>query len=206
MFGYHSQVCMIIAEKLSSSHHYYIAKKNLSYISLNTGELVFTCNQAKFQVLGLPSVKWDKEHFIDIDKTANELVMEILKQAGEYEKGRKPIINAEAWFAEVGAFESKKCESDIQLWVDDSGKLEIQIWVNFLDTQDNPIFQDLAIFLKCFLEGDVEVENIVEKPHYRELLGSEIEAANKLADFLANHSNDLLCEGADWIPQWIDAH
>ena len=205
MFGNHSQVCMIIAEKLSSSHHYYIAGKDLSYISLNTGELVFISNQEKYQALGHPSAKWDKEHFIDIDKTANELVMEILKQAGESEKEYKPILTEE-WFAEVGSFESKKCKSDIQLWADDSGKLEIQIWVNFLDTQDNPILQDLAIFLKYFLEGDVEVENIAEKTHYRELLGSEIEAANKLADFLANHSNDLLREGADWIPQWIDAH
>ena len=89
MFGYHSQVCMIIAEKLSSSHHYYIAGADLSYISLNTGELIFTCNLAKFEVLGLPSVKWDKEHFIDIDKTANELLMEILKQAGGYRYGYK---------------------------------------------------------------------------------------------------------------------
>jgi len=206
MFGNHSQVCMIIAEKLSSSHHYYMAAADLSYISLNTGELVFTCNLAKFQVLGLPSVKWEKEHFIDIDKTANELVMEILKQAGEYEKGRKPIINAEAWLAEVVAFESKKCEWNRELWIDNIEKLEIQRWVDFLEMQDNPIFQDLAGFLKCHLEEDEEIENNAEKPHFRELLGSEIEAANKLADFLANHSNDLLREGADWIPQWIDAH
>lgn len=85
-------------------------------------------------------------------------------------------------------------------------KLEIKLWVDHLETQDNPIFQDLASFLKCHLEQDGEVENNAEKPHFRELLASEIEAANKLADFLANHSNDLLREGADWIPQWIDAH
>jgi hypothetical protein len=196
---------MIIIKKLSSSHHYYIAGKDLSYISLNTGELVFVCNQEKFQVLGLPLVKWDKVHFIDMDKTANELVMEILKQVGESEKEYKPIIT-EAWLAEVGSFESKKCKSDIQLWVDDIERLEIERWADFLETQDNPIFQDLAGFLKCHLEEDEEVENIVEKSHYRELLGFEIEAANKLADFLANHSNDVLREGADWIPQWIDAH
>lgn len=85
-------------------------------------------------------------------------------------------------------------------------KLEIKLWVDHLETQDNPIFQDLAGFLKCHLEEDEEVENNAEKPHFRELLASEIEGANKLADFLANHSNDLLREGADWIPQWIDAH
>jgi len=85
-------------------------------------------------------------------------------------------------------------------------KLEIKLWVDHLETQDNPIFQDLAGFLKSHLEEDEEVENNAEKPHFRELLASEIEGANKLADFLANHSNDLLREGADWIPQWIDAH
>jgi hypothetical protein len=85
-------------------------------------------------------------------------------------------------------------------------KLEIKLWADHLENQDNPIFQDLTGFLKYHLEEDGEVEHAIEKPHYRELLTSEIEAANKLADFLANHSNDLLREGADWIPQWIDAH
>ena len=206
MFGYHSRVCMSIAEKLSSSHHYYIARIDLSYISLHTSELVFTCNRVKFQVLGLPSVIWDKEHFIDIDKTANELAMEILKQVEELVKEGKPIISPEVWLAEVVAFESKKCEWNRELWIDNIEKLEIQRWVDFLEMQDNPIFQDLAGFLKCHLEEDEEIENNAEKPHFRELLASEIEAANKLADFLANHSNDLLREGADWIPQWIDAH
>jgi hypothetical protein len=49
-------------------------------------------------------------------------------------------------------------------------KLEIKLWVDFLGIQENPIFQDLAVFLNCFL---------------------------------ANHSNELLCEGAEWITQWM---
>ena len=206
MFGYHSQVCMSIAEKLSSSHHYYIAGIDLSYISLNTGELVFTSNQEKYQALGHPSVKWNKEHFIDIGETAKMLTGEILEQVGEYKKEGKVAISAEEWLAEVEAFKLKKLEWSKRLWVDDIEKLEIESWADFLGIQENPIFQDLATFLICHFDNDKEAENLPEKPHFRELLESEIDAANKLADFLANHSNDLLREGADWIPQWIDAH
>jgi hypothetical protein len=90
-----------------------------------------------------------------------------------------------------------------RLWVDDIDKLEIKLWVDFLETQENPIFQDLAVFLNCFLNDDEEVKDDRNPTTFRELLPSEIDAANKLADFLANHSNELLCEGAEWITQWM---
>ena len=85
-------------------------------------------------------------------------------------------------------------------------KLEIKMWAKFLETQENPIFQDLASFLNCHLNDNRVAESAQSNPHFRELLESEIDAANKLADFLANHSNELLREGADWIPQWIGVH
>lgn len=206
MFGDNFNVCMDIAENISGAHHRWLGGINISYISLNSGELVFTSNQEKFQVLGLPSVKWNKEHFINIGETAKILTGEILEQVGEYKKEGKVAISAEEWLAEVEVFKLKKLEWHRRLWVDDIEKLEIERWADFLGIQENPIFQDLAAFLNCHLEEDEEVENNAEKPHFRELLASEIEAANKLADFLANHSNDLLREGADRIPQWIDAH
>ena len=90
--------------------------------------------------------------------------------------------------------------------MDDIEKLEIEKWANFLETQENPIFQDFAVFLNCHLNEDEDAESDQIQPHFRELLKSEIDAANKLGDFLADHSNDLLREGAEWIPQWLEAH
>ena len=85
-------------------------------------------------------------------------------------------------------------------------KLEIRMWVEFLEIQENPIFQDLASFLNCHLNDNKDPGSAQSNPHFRELLELEINAANNLADFLANHSNELLREGADWIPQWMAAH
>ena len=206
MFGDNFKVCMDIAENINGAHHRRLVGINISYISLNSGELVFTSNQEKYQVLGHPFVIWDKEHFINIDETAKILTGEILEQVEEYKRESKVAISAEEWLAEVEAFKLKKLEWRKRLWVDDIEKLEIERWTDFLGIQENPIFQDLAAFLNCHLDNDKEAENLPEKPHFRELLKSEIDAANKLADFLANHSNDVLREGADWIPQWVGAH
>ena len=206
MFGDNFKVCMDIAENINGAHHRWLVGINISYISLNSGELVFTSNQEKYQVLGHPFVIWDKEHFINIDETAKILTGEILEQVEEYKRESKVAISAEEWLAEVEAFKLKKLEWRKRLWVDDIEKLEIERWTDFLGIQENPIFQDLAAFLNCHLDNDKEAENLPEKPHFRELLKSEIDAANKLADFLANHSNDVLREGADWIPQWVGAH
>ena len=205
MFGDNFKVSMDIAENIGA-HHRWLVGIDISYISLISGELVFTSNQNRYQVLGHPSVNWNKEHFINISETAKMLTGEILKQVEKHEKEGKPMISAKAWKAELEAFKLKKLEWRRRLWVDDIEKLEIERWADFLGIQENPIFQDLAAFLNYHLEEDEEVENITEKPHFRELLASEVEAANKLADFLANHSNNLLREGADWIPQWMDAH
>jgi hypothetical protein len=125
---------------------------------------------------------------------------------GEYRREGRVIISAEAWLAKVDAFELKRREWNNRLWLEDPEKLEIERWANFLETQENPIFQDLASFLNCHLNVNKAVESAQSNPHCRELLESEIDAANKLADFLANHSNELLREGADWIPQWMEAH
>ena len=131
---------------------------------------------------------------------------EILEQVGEYKREGKVAITTEEWLAEVEAFKSKKLEWRKRLWVDDIEKLEIERWADFLGIQENPIFQDFAAFLNYHLDNDKEAENLPEKPHFRELLETEIDTANKLADFLANHSNDVLREGADWIPQWVADH
>lgn len=106
----------------------------------------------------------------------------------------------------LGAFTLKKSKWSERFWEEDIEKKEIKMWAEALETQDNPIFQDLVMFLNCFLDNDQEPENLSEKPHYRELLKTEIDAANKLANFLGNHSNDVLREGADWIPQWMADH
>ena len=206
MFGDNFKVCMDIAENINGAHHRWLVGINISYISLNSDELVFTSNQEKYQVLGHPFVKWNKEHFINIDETAKRLTEEILEQVGEYKREGKVAITTEEWLAEVEAFKSKKLEWRKRLWVDDIEKLEIEKWANFLETQENPIFQDFAAFLNYHLDNDKEAENLPEKPHFRELLETEIDTANKLADFLANHSNDVLREGADWIPQWVADH
>ncbi len=179
--------------------------KGIGYI-VSGRELVYISNSKKYQILGKESVKWSEEHFIGIDETAKKLAREVLEQVQEYRREGKVIISAEAWLAEVDAFESKRCEWNNQLWLEDLKKLEIESWANFLETQENPIFRDLASFLNCFLNDNKEAESAQSNPHFRELLESEIDAANKLADFLANHSNNLLREGADWIPQWMAAH
>jgi len=197
---------MDVAENLSGAHNYWRAEGNLSYITLNRGELVFTSSREKFQVLGRPSVKWNENHFINMNETGKRLAGEILEQVGEYKREGKAFISAEEWFAEINAYQSKMLEWDRSLWIGDIKRLEIERWANFLETQENPIFQDFASFLNCHLNDGEEAESIKGKPHFRELLESEIDAANKLADFLANHSNDLLREGAEWIPQWVEAH
>ena len=197
---------MDVAENLSGVHHIWVAGGNFSYIALNKGGVIFTSNPEKFQVLGQPPVKWNENHFINMNETGKRLAMEILEQVGEYKREGEVIISAEELLAEVDAFESKKHEWRKRLLVDDIEKLEIERWANFLETQENPIFQDFAEFLNCHLDNDKEAENLPEKPHFRELLESEIDEANKLADFLANHSNELLREGAESIPQWVEAH
>ncbi len=205
MFGDNFKVCMDIAENINGAHHRWLVGINISYISLNSGELVFTSNQEKYQVLGHPFVIWNKEHFINIDETAKRLTGEILEQVGEYKREGKVAISAEEWLAEVEAFKLKKLEWRKRLWVDDIEKLEIERWTDFLGIQENHIFQTLAIFLNYQVNEDDESESIPGKSHVRELLGSDIDEANKLAHFLANHSNDLLREGAEWIPQWVEA-
>lgn len=206
MFGNDFEVCMDVAENLSGVHHIWVAGGNFSYIALNKGGVIFTSNPEKFQVLGQPSVKWNENHFINMNETGKRLAMEILEQVGEYKREGEVIISAEELLAGVDAFESKKREWSKQFWVDDIEKLEIEKWANFLETQENPIFQDFAVFLNCHLNEDEDAESDQIQPHFRELLKSEIDAANKLGDFLADHSNDLLREGAEWIPQWLEAH
>jgi len=206
MFGNDFEVCMDVAENLSGVCHIWVAGGNFSYIALNKGGVIFTSNPEKFQVLGQPSVKWNENHFINMNETGKRLAVEILEQVGEYEREGEVIISAEELLAEVDAFESKKREWNKQFWVDDIKKLEIEKWANFLETQENPIFQDFAVFLNCHLNEDQDAESDQIQPHFRKLLKSEIDAANKLGDFLADHSNELLREGAEWIPQWVGAH
>lgn len=206
MFGIDFNIISAIVEKINGARHICVKGGPISYICLNQDELIFTSDQEKFQVLGLPSDKWRSEHFLNEDKTVQDLVAKILEQVGKYEREGWAIISGQKWLADVRAFNLKKQEWMKKLWIDDPQRLEIQIWGDFLRSQENPIFQDLAIFLKCCLEGDGEMADTPEEPYSKELLRSEIEAANKLARFLANHSNELLCEGADWIPQWIQMY
>jgi hypothetical protein len=206
MFGKDYRVIADITTKIHGAHHIWLAGSTIPYITLNFCELVFFSNQKKYQVLGHPSVKWREEDFLNVAETAHDLAAEILEQVAAYEREGKSILSAETWLAEVAAFESRKRERFQQLWKDDYEKLEIQIWADVLGTQENPIFNDLAVFLKCHLEEDRKPEDVPGKPHFRELLNSEIEEANALASFLTNHSNEILREGADWIPQWVEGH
>lgn len=206
MFTSYSDVCMAVACNLSGVHNYWLPERNLSYITLDGNELIFYSHQEKFQVLGHASVEWNEEHFIDVDETGKVLAGEILKQLREYEKDGKAIICAKAWLAETDAFAAKSYQWIKELWIDDIKKLEIERWSNFFETQENPIFQDLAEFLKCHLDQDREAKSRPDRLHFRELLESEIGAANKLTKFLGNHSNEVLREGAEWIPQWMKDH
>ena len=206
MFDKSFEVCTAIAENLTGAHHMWHYTTKHSYIYSEGGGMVFISNQEAYRVFGNASVKWNEEDFIDLDKTGKRLSGEILKQMEEYEKEGKANLSFEEWFTEVSAFELKQREWNKQIWVDDIEKLEVKRWANFLETQENPIFQDLAEFLNCHIDNDKQAENLPDRPHFRELLESEIAAAKKLEDFLASHSNDLLREGADWIPQWVGAH
>jgi hypothetical protein len=87
----------------------------------------------------------------------------------------------------------------------DMRKVEIQIWADFLRDQENPIFQDVATFLDCHLDEGGNFDN-PKKHLFRELLKSEIESAYKLAEFFSHHSNDLLLETAEWLPEWVESH
>jgi len=206
MFGIDFKVISAIAENINGARHICVVGSPISYICLNQGELVFTSNQEKFQVLGQPSDKWRSEHFLNEDETAQDLEAKILEQVGRYKREGWTIISAEKWLADVRAFHLKERERIKKLLIDDPQRLEIQIWGDFLMSQENPIFQDLAIFLRCCLEEAEEMAGIPKERCSKELLRSEIEAANRLARFLAKHSNELLCEGADLIPQWIHNH
>ena len=106
MFEDNSKVCMAIAENINGARHVWIVGTHVSYISLNSGELIFTSDEIKYQVLAHPSIKWNKEHFVNKDETVKRLAMEILEQVGEYERAGKAIISAEEWLAKVEAFKS----------------------------------------------------------------------------------------------------
>jgi len=206
MFRFHSKICMTIVKELAHSHHYYNPRTDLSYICLRNDELVFIATEKKFQILGQPSLKWDEGHLINMNETGKKLAGEILEQVEQYQREGEAFISAEEWFAELNAYQLKMREWERSFWVDDIKRLEIGWWANFLKTQENPIFQDLAVFLDCHLDNYKDEENLQEEAHLRGLLELEVDAAKILADFFANHSNDVLREGADWIPQWIGAH
>jgi hypothetical protein len=206
MFRFHSKICIAVAEKLAHSRHYYNIETDLSYICLNNDELVLIATKEKFQILGQPSVKWHQGHLIDIEATAKRLVLEVVKQVSAFENDDKSITTAKEWFVEVGRNSLKKVDETDYSCLESIKKLETQIWVNHLKNQESPILQDFAIFLCYFLSDDERIESSQSSPHYRELLESEIAEASNLANFLINHSNELLREGAGWIPEWIAAH
>ena len=206
MFRFHSKVCMNIVEELAHSHHYYNIETDLSHICLHNDELVFIATKEKFQILGQPSVKWNQGDLIDIDATAKRLVLEIKKQVSASKNDNQSIATTKEWFVEVGRNSLKKVNEPDYSCLESIEKLETQIWVNHLKNQENPILQDFAIFLGCFLSDDERIESSQSSPHYRELLESEIAEASNLANFLLKHSNELLREGAGWIPEWIAAH
>ena len=206
MFRFHSRICMTIAEELAHSHHYYNIERDLSHICLHNDELVFIATKEKFQILGQPLVKWNQGDLIDIDATAKRLVLEIEKQVSAFKNDGQSITTTKEWFVEVGRNSLKKVNEPDYSCLESIEKLETQIWVNHLKNQENLILQDFAIFLGCFLSDDERIESSQSSPHNRELFESEIDEASNLANFLIKHSNELLREGAGWIPEWITAH
>ena len=197
---------MTIAEELAHSHHYYNIERDLSHICLHNDELVFIATKEKFQILGQPLVKWNQGDLIDIDATAKRLVLEIEKQVSAFKNDGQSITTTKEWFVEVGRNSLKKVNEPDYSCLESIEKLETQIWVNHLKNQENLILQDFAIFLGCFLSDDERIESSQSSPHNRELFESEIDEASNLANFLIKHSNELLREGAGWIPEWITAH
>jgi len=108
MFGIDFNIISAIVEKINGARHIYVKGSPISFICLNRDELVFSSDQEKFQVLGLPSDKWRSKHFLNEDETVQDLVAKILEQVGRYEREGKTIIKGQKWLADVRAFHLKK--------------------------------------------------------------------------------------------------
>jgi len=206
MIEKHFDLCTEIAADLQEVRQIWVPSKNLSYIETNQGELIFFSSQFKYQVLGKPSVRLDENFLKDMNVNAKILASEISEQMARYKEDKVTITTSQEWLAHVDAFMSMidgKCKSlnEAYIW-----RVEIQMWVELLENQSNPIFQDLAIFLKCHLNSNEDLDGSQDNHHCRELLESEIESANQLAEYLLNHSNDVLREAAERVTEWIASH
>ena len=206
MIEKHFDLCTEIAADLQEVRQIWVPSKNLSYIETNQGELIFFSSQFKYQVLGKASVRLDKNFLKDINVNAKILANEISAQMARFKEDKVPITTSQEWLAHVDSFMSMidgKCKSlnEAYIW-----RVEIQMWVDRLQKEENPIFQDLALYLKCHLNSDKDLEGPKDNHYSRELLESEIESAKLLAEYLRSHSNYLLRETAEWIPEWIASH
>ena len=206
MIEKHIGLCTEVAANLQEVRQIWLPSKSLSCIETNQGELVFFSTRDRYQVIGRPSVWLDDNFLKDMNNNAKTLANEITAQVASFRKDGIPIITTPQWLAQMDNFMSIKNERYESLNTADIELVETQMWVELLENQSNPIFQDLAIFLKCHLDSDREVEGSQDNQHYRELLESEVKIANQLAEYLHNHSNEVLREAAEWIPQWIVTH
>jgi hypothetical protein len=84
-------------------------------------------------------------------------------------------------------------------------RVEGLMWMNYLLDNPNPVLVQGGIFLAKSL--DVDVESEIEEMSMMKLASLdplEMLEAQLLTKFYQQHSNELLCELADWIPQWLD--
>lgn len=86
-------------------------------------------------------------------------------------------------------------------------RVEALIWMNYLLDRPNPVLVQGGLFLAERLEVDVE-KKIEEIPlmETASLDPLEMLEAQLLTNFFQQHSNELLRELADWIPQWLDVN
>jgi hypothetical protein len=78
-------------------------------------------------------------------------------------------------------------------------------WMNYLLESQNPALVQGGIFLASVLNVDVEKKAeaiLVMKSESLDPL--QILEAQSLTELFEQHSNELLRELADWIPQWLE--
>ena len=77
-------------------------------------------------------------------------------------------------------------------------------WMNYLLDSQNPALVQGGIFLASVLNVDVEKKaEAVPVMKSESLDPLQMLEAQSLTEFFEQHSNELLRELADWIPQWV---
>ena len=160
-------------------------------------DLVYVSNSKKYQILGEEPVKWSENDFKNEKEFVQTLTNRINEQVRNYRNKGQEIMTLERYREVCDEFEAEHKADYLE-------RRELEMWSKAFNSDPNPIFQDLVSFINTHLEIE-EIDSISDS-HYRELTTEELHDATVLARFLGVHSNDLLREGAEWIPEWIEDH